>query len=342
MNKNIKCAVCEAALPWAMAQAAANQPWPVCAQVSCRMVVARRAAMGDALFKPYVERQARLIRDQAAKNALLRQREQQESAENRLGFDTLQAALSPAQADGTQQRVVLPSGPHQQVKLSRLRRKRYRLHLSNMIAKALAEPDGGQADFSAASSAAAGEDTLAADAALREATRGTDATDASAAPAVAATPAHLPGHLCAACGGGCCTLGGDSAYVSARTIRRFMATMPPMQAHEVLASYMNRLSARTQAGSCINHTDKGCSLSREMRSDICNVYACDELKAVEQAGASGQAWQTILVVRRRLDNWSRKDVSRDNGIVALLTVSEEGVRALPAQGKPSSSRAEPP
>lgn len=313
MKNNVLCAVCGAALPPLAARMAAAERWPVCVQVSCRMVQARRAAMGDVQFKPYIERQARLLKDQAAKNALLQQRAQQEEAENSLGFAALQASV-PA---GVQTRqMVLPSGPHRRIKLSRLRRKRYRLHLTQVIEKAFAArllPDQEPPE----------QDSLAMPADLPA-----DAPAAADAPASAA-PSHLPGHLCAACGGGCCTLGGDHAYVSAKTIRRFLTLAPQLQPHEVLAAYMGRLAARTQAGSCINHTDKGCSLSREMRSDICNVYACDELKAVEHDVASGPGWQTILVVRRQLDNWSRKDTGRDNRIVALAVVSEAGISVLP-------------
>jgi hypothetical protein len=266
-----------------------NDPYPCCAQVACRMVLDQRASMGDVLFKSHLARQLQQKQKQAANNLLTQRRNERELEENRKAWSLLQASAPPGSALTRQ--VVLPSGPRQSVKLSRLRRKRYREHLRQTIAKAL------------------------------------EANEAlPALPRVEPMPSKLPGHLCAACGGGCCTLGGDHAYLSRATLQRFMAAHPEMSVAEVVEAYMARLARRTQYQSCINHTEHGCSLSREMRSDICNNYICEPLAALEQTQRSAQPVQTVLVVRRKLDNWMQAAPGLDNRIVALAQLTEAGVQ----------------
>lgn len=104
-----------------------------------------------------------------------------------------------------------------------------------------------------------------------------------------------------------------------------MARNPGLNPQQVLAAYLERLPKHNQFGSCINHTARGCSLNREMRSDICNNYVCEELGQVEQALRRQEPLHTILVVRRKLDNWTRAAPGQDNRILALATITENGI-----------------
>ena len=284
------CAVCGAALP-----APSCEPYPACANVACRMVVARRPEMGDMLFKPYLACQLRQRAEQAARNQCMQQQAEREGPENDAGWAAALASAPPDALTGTVQKVVLPSGPHRQVKLSRLRRKRYRVRLQATIAAAFA--GRGMAP----------------------------SQEERAAPAITS---RLPGHLCAACGGGCCTSGRDHAYLTVSTIRRYIEQHPEVQPQEVFAAYHGRLTARTQAGSCIHHGANGCTLSRDMRSDICNHYACGQLQALERAQCSGTPVHTVLVVRRKLDRWTDPGPGRDNAIVAHAVLTEAGMRTM--------------
>ncbi len=291
------CVVCGAALPHQIALASKTpDPWPCCAQVACKMVLAKRPIMGDVLFKNYLERYARQVRAQAVHNALMQQYSSGKSEENQHAWGLLHASLAQETNPGLIRQVQLPSGPRQLLKLSRLRRKRYRAHLRKKIAMA----------FSAIESAS-------------------QAVPATPTAALAPIESRLPGHLCAACGGGCCTLGGDHAYLTVATLQRFIIQHPEMQPEQVVNAYTARLAKYTMHGSCINHTAKGCSLSKEMRSGICNNYCCSELTALEDNLRSPQPVQTILVLRRKQDNWRCADPVLDNPIVALAVLTEIGV-----------------
>jgi hypothetical protein len=304
------------------------------------MVLARRADMGDVLFKPYLERHARELRRQAAHNLLLQQGKARQGLENQQGWQALcralpdagrgqaeeqlqgqlqgqnQPAATPgavlASDEGAIRQLVLPSGPRIQAKLSRRRRKRYRERLQATIAKALLPP-------------VESEET-------------TPQALAGPPEPLPAPDSALPDRLCACCGGGCCTLGGDHAYLTVPTLRRFMAQHPELNPEQVLAAYLARLPRYGQFGSCIHHTARGCSLSRDMRSDICNQYVCEERGQIEQALQQQQNIKTILVVRRKLDNWTRAAPGLDNRIVALATITEAGVEEQVALASTSCQR----
>jgi hypothetical protein len=275
--------------------------YPSCGQVTCRMVLDRRASMGDVLFRSYLARQVKQIGEQAAQDGFMQQRTALEAQENQHAWARLQASVVQPPSRTIVKELVLPSGPREQIKLTRLRRKRYRAHLQKIIAQALSVN------------------------ASLTAEQATDLTPVES---------KLPGHLCAACGGGCCTRGGDHAYLEVATLQRFIADHPELTADQILQRYVENLAKHTQLGSCINHTRKGCSLSREMRSDICNNYICAPLATLEKAQRSAEPIHTILVVRRKLDNWTSVAPGRDNPIQALAVLTEEGVQILPEQAIP--------
>lgn len=287
-SDSLACVVCGAAL-----QAPSREPYPVCRQVACRMVMARRAEMGDMLFKPYLERHVRQLAEEASRNRRMQERAVREAIENDAGWATLLSGVPDNDAERTRT-MVLPSGPRRQVKLSRLRRKRYGARLHATI----------DAAFAAGALSPSQDD------------------------AAARITSNLPSALCAACGGGCCTSGGDHAYLSVGTIRRYIGHHPGAQAQEVFAAYRERLPARSLAGSCIHHSAQGCTLNRDMRSDICNHFACPQLQALEGAQRSATPVHTVFVVRRKLDHWAERRPDMDNAIVALAVLTETGMRTL--------------
>lgn len=258
------------------------------------MVLDRLAAMGDTLFVPYLQRQVSQAR--RLKVDLLRAREKAaiEAGENTAAWVALTAATS--HLPGPSMTLLLPSGPRRLGKLSQRRRRQHEVHLRRIIGEAAAPADPAPVDN------------------------------------VWPTPTGRPlaGHLCTMCRGGCCTGGGDAAYLGAATLRRFMATQSALSPEALLAAYLDRLPARSEVGSCVYHGTRGCSLPREMRSDICNNYACKALEAVlvDQHGA--QPVRAVIVVQRRQDHWLQRQVALDNRIIAQALITDAGVIALPA------------
>lgn len=277
-----RCAVCDAALP-RHAGAAAGEPYPVCQAVSCRMVLSRRGAMGEAGFRQFLQLHAWQVRQRAAALREAQARAAAEQKENADAWDGLQESVAGVAA----LRLLLPSGPHQDSPVSADRLARYRAHLEQAAAEA-----------SRMASVPAPEES-----------------DQASVP-------DLPGQLCGQCGGGCCTRGGEQAYLGAPTLRRFMDAHPATSADDVVAAYLARVPASAQAGSCINHTGAGCSLPREMRSDTCNAFACSALACLLASRHDEAPVQAVLVVRRRQDHWHRFDAGPANDIIARTVLHQ--------------------
>ena len=81
---------------------------------------------------------------------------------------------------------------------------------------------------------------------------------------------------CALCRGWCCRNGADDAFLDEPTLARAGATT---SAETVIQSYLDRIPAVVYEGSCIFHGERGCTLDRSMRSDVCNSYFCGGLHA---------------------------------------------------------------
>jgi hypothetical protein len=88
---------------------------------------------------------------------------------------------------------------------------------------------------------------------------------------------------CGLCQGFCCQNGGQHAYLSVQTIRRYMARHPGLRPDDVLDDYLACVGEVSMEGSCLFHGPSGCGLPREMRSDVCNRYYCEGLKEFQKA-----------------------------------------------------------
>jgi hypothetical protein len=113
-------------------------------------------------------------------------------------------------------------------------------------------------------------------------------------PEPGAEEAAVLGAACARCRGYCCRNGGTHAYLSMATVRRYRAAHPEQGPAEVLAAYLARLPRRTVRGSCVFHGARGCTLPREMRSDVCNRFFCEGLRDFRDALAPGAPVRAFL------------------------------------------------
>lgn len=286
-----RCVVCNASVPATRSAGAHAEEHPTCHAVACRMVVSRRAEMGDANFRHYLAMEVRKREYLAARATALAAREQAEAGENGRAWDALQALLPPGAAP---LRLVLPTGPRRSRRLSAARRERYRQHLLRIIEEA----------------------------------RGMQAGAAPMAAVAESGGAGMAGQLCGFCGGGCCTMGGEQAYLSPATMRRYMDAHPGCPDEEVLAAYLGHVAPRTRIGSCINQTGAGCSLPRELRSDICNRFSCEPLARLDAAERAAQPVQAVLIVRRKQDHWRCANPHVDNGLNACAVMDASGLRRM--------------
>jgi hypothetical protein len=90
---------------------------------------------------------------------------------------------------------------------------------------------------------------------------------------------------CAACRGACCTKGGDTAYLYPDHFRRLLPKWKGRTRDGILADYLSRLPGRVYEESCVYHTETGCALPRELRSNLCNTFLCGGLEDMIAAAA---------------------------------------------------------
>jgi hypothetical protein len=110
---------------------------------------------------------------------------------------------------------------------------------------------------------------------------------------------------CAVCEGRCCLQGGDRAYLTVDLVHRYRVQHPLATAEEVYREYDSRLAERTYENSCVYHQQQGCGLPRELRSDICNSFECEELAELHrEARPSGEPLLLVALDGGQAVRWS--------------------------------------
>jgi hypothetical protein len=95
---------------------------------------------------------------------------------------------------------------------------------------------------------------------------------------------------CTLCKGWCCKNGDDDGFLDEATLAR---AWPDMTADAIIHMYVERVPDIGYEGSCIFHGEKGCTLPRHFRSNVCNVYFCGGLHAFIQSDE--KAGPTIVI-----------------------------------------------
>jgi hypothetical protein len=136
--------------------------------------------------------------------------------------------------------------------------------------------------------------------------------------------------LCALCSGRCCRLGGQQhAFLRAAPLRRWLSHHVGAAWADAVEHYMNLVPGWHAEGSCLYHGERGCTLPRGMRADICNDFECVPLERVQALSAADPGVAVLVGVARHFE-------MRD---AALL--SAQGARSLPTAdpGPASDGRA---
>ncbi|MBU6950650.1 hypothetical protein [Hahella sp. HN01] len=280
-----------------------------CDNPECRRLAERRAATPPALFDAQVKFHRQRMQERKVIAEAEQRRIETQSAEEAKQNQALYAQLAKSEGlDPEGAPVTIPTAPTRLTTLPKHRIRQYRDFLTQIISEACMH---GFKDT---------DDDLASRARSKANNKPLEHSE---------TLANMNMHLCTMCKGGCCTSGREHAYLSASVIRRFMRENPELRPRHVLQLYLDKLSGKSIRGSCINHTNKGCSLPREMRSDICNGYFCDSLKSFNRKYARETPPSQIIAIARAQDNWSRFHPEQSNDVVAIAIVSSEEAKLLP-------------
>jgi hypothetical protein len=92
-------------------------------------------------------------------------------------------------------------------------------------------------------------------------------------------PAVVARAACSLCRGWCCRNGGDDGFLDDRTLARQGLDNPEITDEAITQLYLARVPNAAYQDSCIFHGQRGCTLDRSMRADICNTYFCNGLSA---------------------------------------------------------------
>lgn len=125
--------------------------------------------------------------------------------------------------------------------------------------------------------------------------------------------------LCTRCKGGCCVAGNEHAYLSIFSMRQQLDQNPHWSAQYLFQQYVQRISTHSMHGSCINHTSQGCALARELRSNICNAFYCDDLKALHKSNEHSTPEKLLVIQREKsYSAWANPDEANDVTDVVLI------------------------
>lgn len=341
------CSVCKKTLtPWQILAEKQNNltahhathaqkapPYHCCGNFECRNILAKTTSMSAPQFANYLNFQSATIvaREANAKLAAERLEEQlrEEDEENQAAYHhylqnnkSLSAISHPL--------LVIPSSSAPLATLTDERKKNFTELLESLLAEAT------KADFEYNEDHKTNEQKCLANNAYLEAS---------------AALSSINNKACGLCKGGCCTQGYDHAYLTAATFYRFMQLEPSLSPTMIMQEYLGRLPEESIAGSCLFHTQTGCALTREMRSDVCNGYLCNNLKSFNrqfsgeatedeanklagttaedknkvetQATSSHHPIKGVVVISRALDNWRNKNHSGNNQIIRTIAIEPD-------------------
>jgi hypothetical protein len=104
-----------------------------------------------------------------------------------------------------------------------------------------------------------------------------------------------------------------------------MAKHPDQNPAQVLAAYMAYLPDESFEDSCVNHTETGCALPRDMRSSVCNGYVCESLMKLKDLFADTPVPKGVFFISRAQNNWNKDTLDVDNSIIGTGLMMNESI-----------------
>lgn len=300
------CEVCGCTLSYLDSLQLKDVDYSVCRSFDCRRVMQKKNEMSDWQFKSHLSFQQKLLRDQQEKEASRRKHiVQATSREARENLAIIESIIEdrPDVLEGIQQVVVIPSGLSKLTIPAEERVNKYIEHLKQIIFEASELSDANEIiqdqHYDAHTRQLQLEQKFSKNPSLKS----------------------LSDQLCAMCKGGCCISGNEHAYLSVFTIKTLMDTNPHWTVTDILDLYISHISAQSVQNSCINQTENGCALPRNLRSDICNAFYCDPLKSCQKNMIDQKNIGKVIVIQRSNTYSSRFDLDVENKIINATVIN---------------------
>jgi len=279
----------------------------VCKGIPCRQMVSRKESNPNE-YKFRVATYKKAIAIRKARMAFIDKIETNEFLENK---SILQSVLETPLGDLKRPAhvVYVPTGLSKMHRLSEERIEIYKAHLTTIIEEVYSGETSEESVIL---------DKLAAERTAASPERSQDNPYLNA----------VREQLCGICKGGCCSIGGDKAFIFNYTIARVRDMLGDPSPEDLLELYMSHVSDQTVEGACINQTKTGCSLPRNLRSDICNTYFCPALSKLGGKIGRGHSPGTVLAVKRKNDLWNRFSEASENKVTEVWMVQDDQVEQL--------------
>lgn len=306
-NHQAKCEVCDNELAYIDTLTANGAEYSVCRSLACKNVMKQKSAMTPHMFKSHLDFNRKLIRQRREKDAARQKHRDdvanKESQENRkiqqMVFDTFLELTEESTS-----LLTIPSGNSKLLAVSSERKNKYIEHLKSIINEACGYANAAEVVFDEH------HDAYGKRLIVEQRFDNIPALQS------------ISDRLCNMCKGGCCAQGKEHAYLSVFSMRRTMDLNPNQTAEEILDDYLAHICTQSIENSCINHSQTGCALPRKMRSDVCNGFYCDPLKAYQKKVETEEKLSMVIAIQRSSTYWNRFDVDACNEIVDVGVLDE--------------------
>ncbi len=124
--------------------------------------------------------------------------------------------------------------------------------------------------------------------------------------------------FCATCKGGCCTMGKNTGYISAKTLQQSIAANPELSPSEIVNKYISFIPQTSITDSCINHGTSGCTIPREWRSDTCNRFFCKPVKNYFEQQKYKNPPKNTIIVQRSCTHWNRYALDQETTVTNII------------------------
>lgn len=296
------CEICGDEIPFFEAINNKDRDWKICGAIECKNILEQQARLPETAFKVFLTSHRRVVEQRRQRIAVKEQLKKQEAQENELIFK--QVVADYGQPEAPKHRVILPQGHGEQVPLSQERIEKYKAHLTETIAEAFKYQS--VADVPNDNNQEAHEKLLAKEQRFAKQPRLKAISD----------------HFCMICKGGCCSRGREHAYISVSSIRRLLDAQPDYTEETLLQEYLAKLGETSSVNACINQTNTGCALPRELRSSTCNQFHCASVTKYQDKISSDDEIGPVVVVQRVNALWNHSYDGAPNDVARVLVVTE--------------------
>ncbi len=281
-----------------------QNPEPVCLRAECRFVLNKKTHLSDSSYKLFFSLQSAQIKKTIELGELKKKRlAEKREMENSENLFCWMKAINPDNGYDPEQYpyTVLPRNSNKITRLPNQRKTLFRNALSSLIDEALPER-----------------------AAHIEKIK-KDQNQGDSLDQILENEFSFEARACSVCKGGCCGIGEEHAFLKKETILGYMADHPDLEPAQLLAAYMDCLPENSFEDSCVNHTETGCTLTRDMRSHVCNDFLCGPLNQLRGLFTKAPQPKGIFFISRAQNNWKKDDPDADNSIVGSVLILNDQV-----------------